>query len=54
MWWLFPPLAEVMEKILVNGEPIFDVRDLEDEGGGIKVIQRVSLSLRLIGSALTE
>jgi hypothetical protein len=43
MWWLFPPEPEVMGRILVHGEPIFDVRELENEGGGIKVIQRVGL-----------
>lgn len=43
LWWLFPPEPEVMNRILANGEPIFDVRELEDEGGGIKVVQHVSL-----------
>lgn len=47
IWWLFPLEPEVMNRILVNGEPVFDVRDLEDEGGGIKVIQQVSLQLFL-------
>lgn len=41
MWWLFPPTPDSMDRILNNGEPVFDVRDLPDEGGGIKVIQEV-------------
>jgi hypothetical protein len=29
--------------VLKNGEPIFDVREVDDEGGGIKVVQEVRL-----------
>lgn len=43
MWWLFPPREEVWARILKNGEPVFDVRDLSGEGGGIKVVQYVRL-----------
>jgi hypothetical protein len=45
MWWLFPPTEEVLGRILVDGEPVFDVRDLVGEGGGIKVVQEVSQGL---------
>lgn len=30
-----------------NGEPVFDVRELEGEGGGIKVVQEVCFSSHL-------
>lgn len=38
MWWLFPPdkMGRVKDD---NGELIFDVRHLEDEGGAIKILQ---------------
>jgi hypothetical protein len=39
VWWLFPP--DRVEHLLTNGEPIFDVREVDDEGGGIKVVQEV-------------
>jgi hypothetical protein len=39
VWWLFPP--DRVEHLLKNGEPIFDVREVGDEGGGIKVVQEV-------------
>jgi hypothetical protein len=39
VWWLFPP--DRVEHLLRNGEPIFDVREVENEGGGIKVVQEV-------------
>jgi len=42
VWWLFPP--DRVRRVLKNGEPIFDVREVEDEGGGIKVVQEVCLS----------
>jgi hypothetical protein len=44
VWWLFPPTEEVWARILSNdnGEPVFDVRELAEEGGGIKVFQEVS------------
>lgn len=41
LWWLFPPRPQILSQILVNDEPVFDVRELEDEGGGIKVVQQV-------------
>ncbi|OCF75654.1 hypothetical protein I204_02946 [Kwoniella mangroviensis CBS 8886] len=39
VWWLFPPdiLDQVKDQ---NGELVFDVRDLEDEGGAIKILQQ--------------
>ncbi|TYJ57249.1 hypothetical protein B9479_001982 [Cryptococcus floricola] len=39
VWWLFPPdrLDKIKDK---NGELYFDVRDLEDAGGAIKVLQQ--------------
>ncbi|WWC90364.1 uncharacterized protein L201_005297 [Kwoniella dendrophila CBS 6074] len=39
VWWLFPPdqLDRVKDE---HGELVFDVRELEDEGGGIKVLQQ--------------
>ncbi|WRT68737.1 uncharacterized protein IL334_005717 [Kwoniella shivajii] len=38
IWWLFPPdkLGSVKDK---HGELVFDVRELKDEGGGIKILQ---------------
>ena len=39
-WWLFPP--DKVEGLKKNGELVFDVRELPDEGNGIKVIQEVS------------
>lgn len=42
---MFPPTEEILERILEDGEPVFDVRDLGGEGGGIKVVQEVSLEL---------
>ena len=45
VWWLFPP--DRVERVLKNGEPIFDVREMEGEGGGIKVVQEVCLSFLL-------
>jgi len=40
LWWFFPPdaLDPVKDR---NGELVFDVRELEGEGGGIKVLQEV-------------
>ncbi|ODN92127.1 hypothetical protein L198_05799 [Cryptococcus wingfieldii CBS 7118] len=39
VWWLFPP--DRLDKIKdQNGELYFDVRDLEDEGEAIKVLQQ--------------
>ena len=40
LWWFFPPdrLDPVKDQ---HGEFVFDVRDLEGEGGGIKVLQEV-------------
>jgi len=40
LWWFFPPdrLGPVKDK---HGELVFDVRDLDGEGGGIKVLQEV-------------
>ncbi|WVW85244.1 hypothetical protein I302_107282 [Kwoniella bestiolae CBS 10118] len=39
VWWLFPPnkLDRVKDK---HGELVFDVRELADEGGGIKILQQ--------------
>ena len=42
VWWLFPP--DRVHRVLENGEPIFDVREVENEGGGIKVFQEVCLT----------
>jgi len=41
MWWSFPPntLHRVKDS---DGEMVYDVRDLPDEGEGIKVLQEVS------------
>jgi hypothetical protein len=41
VWWLFPPdrLEGLKDR---NGEFVFDVRELEGEGGGMKVLQEVS------------
>jgi hypothetical protein len=39
VWWLFPP--DRVQRVLKNGEPIFDVREVENEGGGMKVVQEV-------------
>ncbi|WVR09309.1 hypothetical protein IAU60_006374 [Kwoniella sp. DSM 27419] len=38
VWWLFPPdrLERVKDK---HGELVFDVRELEGEGGGMKILQ---------------
>ncbi|WWD19373.1 hypothetical protein CI109_103833 [Kwoniella shandongensis] len=38
IWWLFAPdkLDKVKDK---HGELVFDVRKLEDEGGGVKILQ---------------
>jgi len=40
MWWFFPPdrLDRVKDG---NGDLVFDVRQLADEGGAIKVLQQV-------------
>ena len=42
MWWFFPPdrLDQVKDK---NGELIFDVREIQGEGGAIKVVQEVRI-----------
>jgi len=51
VWWLFPP--DRVQRVLERGEPIFDVREIEDEGGGIKVVQEVCpLSLSLLQHSL--
>ena len=40
-WWLFPPdtLHSVRD---TSGKLVFDVREMPDEGGGIKIVQQVS------------
>jgi hypothetical protein len=43
MWWLFPP--DRLERVKRDGEFAFDVREIEEEGGGIKVVQQVRCSL---------
>lgn len=39
MWWLFPP--DRLEGVMKDCKAVFDVRELEGEGGGIKILQRV-------------
>ena len=45
MWWFFPPdrLARVKDR---HGDLVFDVRQLEDEGGAIKILQKVRSACR--------
>ena len=43
MWWFFPP--DRLDRVKVDGELVFDVRELEGEGGVIKVVQEVRCSL---------
>jgi hypothetical protein len=40
LWWFFPPdrLERVKDR---NGDLVFDVRRLADEGGALKVLQQV-------------
>lgn len=41
LWWFFPP--DQLERVKDSrGELVFDVREMEEEGGGIKVVQEVS------------
>ncbi len=41
VWWLFPP--DRLDRVRgEDREMVFDVRDVQDEGGGIKVVQEVS------------
>ncbi|KAK1921067.1 hypothetical protein DB88DRAFT_513800 [Papiliotrema laurentii] len=38
LWWFFPP--DQLERVKDSrGELVFDVREMEEEGGGIKVVQ---------------
>ncbi|WVQ79765.1 hypothetical protein IAT38_001865 [Cryptococcus sp. DSM 104549] len=40
LWWFFPPGEESLGKVRdERGELVFDVRGLDGEGGGIKVLQ---------------
>ncbi|KAK4690040.1 hypothetical protein P7C73_g43, partial [Tremellales sp. Uapishka_1] len=36
-WWIFPP--DRLDNVKRDGEFVFDVREMQDEGGGIVVIQ---------------
>ncbi|ORX38180.1 hypothetical protein BD324DRAFT_619872 [Kockovaella imperatae] len=37
LWWFYPP--HDLDSVKRDGELVFDVRELEDEGGGIKIVQ---------------
>jgi hypothetical protein len=49
IWWLFPPDPEIWRRLGIQqdggGSPVFDVRVVEGDLGGMKILQEVSFTL---------